>query len=180
MPRANSSRESVLDAFEQIVLEQGERVATLNAVAEQAGVSKGGLLYHFASKQALIDGLLDRLAALVEADLAWLREGPESVVERFIRSSTLDGSSLDRTFTALARIVQSTDHPDIRPALARVEAAWHELVLEEVGDPDIARIVVLASDGLYFRGVLDPQAPQPDDADLDRIVRTLGRLASRS
>ena len=55
MPPAPAARERVLDAFESILVEHGERTATLDAVAESAGVSKGGLLYHFGSKQALVD-----------------------------------------------------------------------------------------------------------------------------
>ena len=40
----------------------GAAALTLDAVAAEAGVSKGGVLYHFGSKRALIDGLLDALA----------------------------------------------------------------------------------------------------------------------
>ena len=35
--------------------------ATMDATARAAGVSKGGLLYHFASKDALEAGLIERL-----------------------------------------------------------------------------------------------------------------------
>jgi AcrR family transcriptional regulator len=34
---------------------------TLEAVAREADVSKGGLLYHFPSKEALISGMVRRL-----------------------------------------------------------------------------------------------------------------------
>ena len=33
---------------------------TLDAVAERAGVSKGGLLYHFPSKESLLQAMVDR------------------------------------------------------------------------------------------------------------------------
>jgi AcrR family transcriptional regulator len=42
------------------VIEVGARHLTLDAVAKQAGVSKGGLLYHFPSKEALVHAMLDR------------------------------------------------------------------------------------------------------------------------
>src|SRR5690606_13182471 len=47
VPPAPAARAKVLDAFVSILLEHGERAATLDAVAAAAGVSKGGLLYHF-------------------------------------------------------------------------------------------------------------------------------------
>lgn len=58
--RANNSREQILDAYEHLLVQAGERAATLDAVAAQAKVSKGGLLYHFGSKKALFEALLDR------------------------------------------------------------------------------------------------------------------------
>lgn len=58
--RANNSREQILDAYEHLLVQAGERAATLDAVAAQAKVSKGGLLYHFGSKKALFQALLDR------------------------------------------------------------------------------------------------------------------------
>ena len=54
MPRKPVARDAVLDAFESLLIEVGERAATLDAVAKRAGVSKGGLLYHFPNKEALI------------------------------------------------------------------------------------------------------------------------------
>ena len=49
MSRPPAAREAVLDAFERIIITEGERAATLDATARAAGVSKGGLLYHFGS-----------------------------------------------------------------------------------------------------------------------------------
>ena len=43
-----------------MIRRDGARALTLDAVAAEAGVSKGGVLYHFATKRALIDGLIAR------------------------------------------------------------------------------------------------------------------------
>jgi AcrR family transcriptional regulator len=43
------------------VVEEGVSGMTLEAVAREAGISKGGLLYHFPSKVALIGGMIGRL-----------------------------------------------------------------------------------------------------------------------
>ena len=68
MPRKPVARDAVLDAFETLLIDVGERAATLDAVAKKAGVSKGGLLYHFPNKEALIEVLLDRLDGLAKED----------------------------------------------------------------------------------------------------------------
>ena len=46
-PIASSSREKILDAAVQVAIRDGILAMTLDAVAREAGVSKGGLIYHF-------------------------------------------------------------------------------------------------------------------------------------
>ena len=53
-----STRDRLLDAAEALLVEAGPRGLTLDAVAAAARVSKGGLLYHFRSKDALVEGLV--------------------------------------------------------------------------------------------------------------------------
>lgn len=58
----------ILDAADAVLLRKGARALTIDAVAAEAGLSKGGVLHHFASKDALV-------AALVARKLSSLREG---------------------------------------------------------------------------------------------------------
>jgi AcrR family transcriptional regulator len=51
------------------VEERTPRRPRIADVAREAGVSKGGLLYHFASKEALLSGLLGRMAEWMRIDL---------------------------------------------------------------------------------------------------------------
>ena len=53
------TRQKILAAASQIVQCKGVAKLTLEAVAKEAGVSKGGLLYHFSNK-ALIEGMIVR------------------------------------------------------------------------------------------------------------------------
>jgi len=57
---SDNARERVIDAAEQVVIEAGAGHLTFEAVASKAGVSRGGLLYHFPDKKALLRGMLDR------------------------------------------------------------------------------------------------------------------------
>ena len=58
--RRPSAREAILDAAEAVVLADGAAHLILDAVAERAGVSKGGLLYHFPTKELLLQAMVDR------------------------------------------------------------------------------------------------------------------------
>src|SRR3546814_14786799 len=55
-----SSREAMLDAAETVVVKHGAVRLTLDAVAKQAKASKGGVMYHFPSKEALLQALVTR------------------------------------------------------------------------------------------------------------------------
>lgn len=57
-----SSRERILDAASELVRELGAARLTLDAVAERAKLSKGGLLYNFPNKDALLLAMLGRRA----------------------------------------------------------------------------------------------------------------------
>ncbi|MBB5752373.1 TetR family transcriptional regulator [Prosthecomicrobium pneumaticum] len=55
-----SARQRILEAAEAVAQQVGPAHLSLDAVAERAGVSKGGLLYHFPSKQALIVAVIEQ------------------------------------------------------------------------------------------------------------------------
>lgn len=59
-------RSALLDAAERVVLRDGAGQLTMDAVASEAGVSKGGVLYAFPSKDALIDALFSRVYAAMD------------------------------------------------------------------------------------------------------------------
>jgi AcrR family transcriptional regulator len=63
---APSSRERLMAAAVQVALREGISAMTLDAVAKEAGVSKGGLLYHFASKDELLAAMLAHHADLCQ------------------------------------------------------------------------------------------------------------------
>lgn len=68
-----SSREKILDAAAELVSEIGAGRLTLDAVAERAGLSKGGLLYNFPTKDALLQGMIQRMIDEVAAEREALR-----------------------------------------------------------------------------------------------------------
>lgn len=53
-------KNDLLNAAGQILVTNGIQAFTLELVAKEANVSKGGLLHHFPNKKALLDGLFKR------------------------------------------------------------------------------------------------------------------------
>jgi TetR/AcrR family transcriptional regulator, regulator of cefoperazone and chloramphenicol sensitivity len=58
-PGENASRQRLIDAAVQCILEQGFYRASSNAIAERAGVSWGVIQYHFGSREALMLAVLE-------------------------------------------------------------------------------------------------------------------------
>jgi AcrR family transcriptional regulator len=172
-----TARERILDAFEELLVQQGERGTTLEAVAAAAGVSKGGLLYHFGGKEALVDGLLARMAALAREDVARLRQAERGPVDRWIRGSLSTATPFDRAYVATSRLAQG-NHPRARDTLTHLQDEWAAVILEAVGDPAVARAVLLIGDGLYYNSALQPWlgGSAPADSALDELIRVVDDL----
>lgn len=91
-------RRALLDCAARIATEQGLANLTIQAVADAAGVTKGGLFHHFPNKQALIEAtsrdLLERLDTEIDARLA-LDGGTHGCFTRAYVDIALAGPSHD-------------------------------------------------------------------------------------
>jgi AcrR family transcriptional regulator len=142
----------ILDAAERVVLAAGANALTLDVVAAEAGISKGGLTYTFATKESLLAALVDRDVSRLRATLE--RSGtaqnkepyPElcALLEVFRSSAT----SADRnTGPLLAAIMHAPD--SLRPVRSFI--TW---MLSKFS-PDTeqgrrARLVFYATEGLFL------------------------------
>jgi AcrR family transcriptional regulator len=106
--RRKDSREAILHAAEQIVARHGPASLTLESAASEANVSKGGLFYHFRSKEVLLQEMIRRA----------LRQLGEE------REKVADSLSCERNATMKAHIIGTLRHLEgQQPVLAAVVAA---------------------------------------------------------
>jgi AcrR family transcriptional regulator len=75
-----------LDATIHILRERGGHALTLDAVAKQAEVSKGGLLHHFATKEALVLAVVRHLYGLFERQVRAHYDSDPQPVGRWLRA----------------------------------------------------------------------------------------------
>ncbi|MFD1824324.1 MULTISPECIES: TetR/AcrR family transcriptional regulator [Mumia] len=173
MPARNdgaTTRDRILDAFEMLLVEGGVKIATLDAVAARAEVSKGGLLYHFPSKDAMADAMLDRLREQGRADVLTMKDAPQGPVRYYLETSVDTGSAFDRGLIAASRLAQ--DDVRARETLAELRNGWFAVLAEHYGDDALARTVQLIGDGLYF----DDTTGLAHKRSLDHVRDVLGRL----
>lgn len=170
------THETLLHAATQVILEKGVEALTLDAVARQAGVSKGGLLYHFPNKNALVVGLVEQLiqdfeAALkAEFDQDDAPGTPGQWVRAYIRS-TLRMSR--QTLALVARLTSLI--VEMPPELLKAAEAYEQRCRQQLDadglDPTQAMIIQLATDGLWFSEMF--QLSVLDEARRTQVVERL-------
>lgn len=173
-----TSRDAILDAAQTVVLERGASHVTLDAVAERAGLSKGGVLYHFQNKEAMLAALVERMVrtftAVVDEKRRRLGDDPARALEAYVEAVFSMGEQMNDATCALLPALSSNPLL-LEPLRALYRDHYGELVRSRVGQ-DQAAIVSLALDGLWLMEMfqISPLAP----ADEARIKALLLRMAS--
>lgn len=149
---ASTTRDRLLQAAIHVIQTQGIERLTLDAVAKEAQVSKGGLLYHFASKEALVIGviqhLMDDFDAAIAHELA--QDNAPDSPGRWLRAYVKATFNYKNLPTALISNLLSavTLNPALlEPVQSRYDD-WQQQLQVNGLDPVRASLVCLAADGL--------------------------------
>jgi AcrR family transcriptional regulator len=154
-----SNRDRVLDAATKVALRDGPGSVTIDAVVAESGLSRGGVLYHFPSKDAL-------LQAMVDQDIDEVREvtGLEGAATSARRADQRAQAYFaactewapERGHVALA--VALANNPQLLRSWAQVQRDLDAVDLGDDDDPDLTALVArLALDGLWFSDLIDPE-----------------------
>ena len=154
--KSEQTRARIRVAAAKVIERDGAGQLTLEKVAAEADLSKGGLLYHYPSKDALLQGLLDHLlenrAGLIEGS-----GSADSVSEATLLNSLIDADfdlPKDERIMAQGLIAASAENPElITPAQQYVEAVFAQLGKAKTTATS-ARTIFLASQGLQFLELL--------------------------
>ncbi len=180
--RAILCRDRLLDAAASLVPRRGAGELTLDAVAERAGVSKGGLLYHFPSKDALIQAMIARMVDAfnfeLHAQIAKEPAGPGRITRAIIKVGFDHPKGIlqkdERLRRALLAAVSS------KPALlepVRENVRRWIAALDKDGLPKGYSLLALAvMDGVCFWKMF--QMHTPSAADIASLKKILNELAS--
>jgi AcrR family transcriptional regulator len=145
-------RDRVLDAAGAVILESGGRSFTLDAVAKRAGISKGGLVYTFSTKDGLIHAALEReVARFLEAVRRRLGSGPTGPVE-LILAHIEEALEEDDTSTQMAAfLVTALVHaPDMLGPVRQLYSALLDPLRSIHGEVAEVRHALLAVEGIFL------------------------------
>jgi AcrR family transcriptional regulator len=175
--RGEQTRVALLDAAAAIVGSDGVGALTLERVAAKAGVSKGGLLYHFKSKQALIGALLVHTLDGADGRLAELAgpPGPGSFARAYL-DYVRTGEHLRRGVALGVFASAALEEGELSAAQTRF-AAWQERLICADGLSEIRGLLVrVVSDGLWLIDLFGLAPPTEDQRNrlLDLVADVAG------
>ena len=151
-------REAILDGASALFAERGYHGASLRDISRRVGISHPGMLHHFASKDALLGAVIDRLEAHAQGllDSVESLQGSSATLLAALSGPWNPTQHSMALLTTLSAEIVNPSHPG-RYRIARLRLV-HEHVLEEV------------LTGLSDKGLLVP------GADPAFVARTLFSL----
>lgn len=177
-PKRGTARDAILTAAGRVIAEMGARHLTLDAVAREAGVSKGGLLYHFPSKEALLAAMIEnfcgRLAEAAPVEGQAKHADSLALLRDLIAHRIIAHSQKGDMRTAHGMIAAVAERPSLLDPLT----AYHRDLWTRVKDgpqPKKAILSWLALEGLLFLEIFNT-SPFNADERKEIIERILGLL----
>lgn len=196
-PPTITTRERILDAAARLFHEQGFAATGISTLLREADVNSGSLYHFFASKEALLSGVLERYTEMLDPIVLAPRERAEKdPIERvftllaWYRGGLLQsGCGLGCPIGNLALELSDT-YPEIRPMIRRNFDGWKAGVqrwLEEAGArlPDdvdrgeLAAFVLTVMEG----GIMQARAERslaPFDASVAQLRSYFDMLVERA
>jgi AcrR family transcriptional regulator len=176
------ARDRILEAAEHVVASVGAARLTLDLVAHSAGVSKGGLLYHFPSKESLLSALAQRYVDSMEhcIEAAKLDLGAD-VPARDLKACVAGILGREPRSKAMGAALFATAANDLT-LLEGIRGCIAKCTNDLAQNADLkfarAAVVSLAVDGLMMRESLRISAFS--DEQRERVIEELMLLADEA
>lgn len=172
-PAPADTKSRLLDAADALARRLGPGNLSLEAVAAEAGVSKGGLLYHFASKAKLLEALVEHHLRRMDKIL---REGEATgrpnasitaYLDLFLKESKHQKAPASGLLAALA------ENPELLEPVRRQERDFLARIRADATDPNFATVAFLVIHALKSMKMLGTEVL--DDAETRAMIDWLGQ-----
>lgn len=173
-----SKRQDILHSASYLVCSKGVSNVTLDAIAKETGISKGGLLYHFPSKDALFEAMVtDIMDRVTEGMMKRVSDDPNprgKWCRAYIEEVFAQFDELDQTNAGLLAAIST--HPEmLRPFHEHYEL-WKDNMEHDGIHPKSAMMIRLTIDGLKFSALFG--MPSLQESDKNTLLEALLFLTS--
>lgn len=169
-----TTAEHILDAVERLVCIEGTRKLTIDAVAAEAGMSKGGVLYNFRSKQELLLGVIRRVVTEVRERTYALSDKltEQGVACPILRASFQIYKEYREKTAPKALFALAAQEPELVAEFQDMSTEFGRAISSEISDPVLGHMCLLIIDGLYYRQALDIEHCSAGEIDelIDRVL----------
>ncbi|MCP3396391.1 MULTISPECIES: TetR/AcrR family transcriptional regulator [unclassified Bradyrhizobium] len=172
--RSERSRNAALDAALAIIARDGPGRLTLDAIARESGLSKGGVMHQFRTKEAVLKALLERQMVRFEQFSTPYRakaraesENPELATE----IATVREAANTPDSAALALLAAMVENPDLMALPRESDVKTIAAIKAEATDPDLALLRWAAARGLLLSELFG-MSPLPK-AERERLFARL-------
>lgn len=147
-----TARQAILNHAIRLAVSNGE-VPSLNTLASEAEVSKGGLMHHFPTRDALLAAMAEDAIATIDLALSRVSGGPETL--RAWLTLSLPNKKDIALFQSMAALFftgkSSTDA--IVNLAGQANKRWEARLQKELGSVKAARTAILLGDGLLLGAI---------------------------
>lgn len=175
-----SKREEILDSIVGLIEDKGVTGITFDAVAERSGVTRGGLIYHFPSRAALVQAIHEHMVRRWEDDLAAALGKPAAQANAAQREAAyIRVSGKAATRGELLMMLESAGDAALVQLWADAVDQWTPPVPAPDDEAGISRFIArLAADGLWISDVLSfhPISPELKRKIADRLEAMIGEV----
>lgn len=181
---AKSQVENILNAAGAVAFKRGIANLTIEAVAEKAGLSKGGVLYHFGTKEQLIEAMVQRIADKwrdsCNQGYENAAEGPGRMARGLLAEVLSDSKAWTKEIrdTSSALFAALAYDPKLLAPMQKVYREMHQRLADDGLPPGVAVTVLAAIDGMWLWWVLGFK--KLDDSLIDQVRTALDTLLDRS
>lgn len=165
--RGSKTRQKILEAAAEISRESGPGNLSLDAVAARAGVSKGGLLYHYPSKTALLKAVVESFVASFDEELVRRKDTktgrPDAMLEAYLELFVEDHDCRRPPPSGL--LAALSQDPDFLVPVRRHNRALLDRMRQTASDPAMALVVYLAIQGMRGMSLLGLDVISDDEFD---------------
>jgi AcrR family transcriptional regulator len=171
----SNSKNKILNAAETIALREGAPHLTIDAVAAEAGLSKGGVLYNYPTKEALIKGMVERLIEQTENSVAALAaQDPEPrgrLLRSYVKVTFPEGATDSARVNQVCAVLLSAilTNPDLLQPVRAHFRAMQDRLMDDGLDAQTVNLVRLACDGLWLSEML--RMPGPEGPAREALIR---------
>lgn len=151
--RSERSRNVALDAALVIIARDGPGRLTLDAIARESGLSKGGVMHQFRTKEGVLKALLERqMAHFGEFSTRYrAKAGADSANPELVTDiATVREATNTQNSTALALLAAMVESPDLMAVTRESDLKHIAAIKAEAADPDLAMLRWAAARGLLL------------------------------